>query len=542
MRTSMRARRATMATAALCTAALVATSAGAVAAPQKADRRHHDDGARLRNAVTVRGITEHQAKLERIAERNPVDGVPTRVTGSAGHRASVKYVSSTMRAAGFKISLQPFTTSTFSENSASFERVSPDPVTYVRSDGTTGVWSTASFSGNGDQTAAAQAVDFTEPTSTPSASSSGCEASDFGAGVTGKIVLLQRGTCDFGVKVENAQAAGAVGAVIFNEGTIGAPDRNSVLVPSLQGYNATIPVVGTDYATGRHLVDLAAAGPVTLHVAVDGVVENVVSDNVIADSRGGRANRTVVVGAHLDSVAEGPGINDDGSGVSMMLETAQQLHRLKLKSHNHLRFIFFSGEEEGLVGSDYYVSQLTEKQAASISVMLDYDMLASGNYARFVYDGDGSDYGVAGPEGSGTVEQVFSDWWKKKGLAFETIPFDGRSDYDAFTLAGIPAGGIFAGAEEIKTPEQVALYGGTAGIAFDPCYHQACDTLSNISRRGLREHKDAAVHAIWTFATSRASVRPSAKADLEAGATLAPKVAGKQAGRSLEMKGHLQMR
>ena len=373
-----------------------------------------------------------------------------------------------MRAAGFKISLQPFTTSTFTESSASFERVSPDPVTYARSDGANGVWATASFSGNGDVTAAAQAIDFTEPTSTPSASSSGCEPADFGPGATGKIVLLQRGTCDFGQKVENAQAAGAVGAVVFNEGTIGAPERNNVLVPSLQGYNATIPVVGTDYATGRHLVDLAAAGPVTLRVAVDAVVKNVVSDNVIADSRGGRANRTVVVGAHLDSVAEGPGINDDGSGVSMMLETAQQLKRLKLKPRNHLRFLFFSGEEEGLVGSNYYVSQLTEKQAASISVMLDYDMLASGNYARFVYDGDGSDFGVAGPEGSGAVEQVFSDWFQKLGLAFETIPFDGRSDYDAFTLAGIPAGGIFAGAEVIKTPEQVALYGGTAGDRVRP--------------------------------------------------------------------------
>ncbi len=535
MRTHPHARRASAATVALCTAALMATSTGAVAAPQKADRRHHDDAGRLRNAVTVRGITEHQAKLEKIAERNPVDGVPTRVTGSAGHKASVKYVSRTMKKAGFKITLQPFTTSTYTENSSAFDRVSPDPVTYAPFDGTNGVWSGASFSGNGDQTALAQAVDFAEPTSTPSTSNSGCEPADFGAGVTGKIVLLQRGTCDFGVKVENAQAAGAVGAVIMNEGTIGAPDRNSVIVPSLEGYQATIPVVGTDYATGRHLVDLANAGPVTLHVQVDGNVEDVVSDNVIADSRKGRANRTVVVGGHLDSVAEGPGINDDGSGVSMMLETAQQLHRLKLKPRNHLRFIFFSGEEEGLVGSNYYVSQLSEKKAAAISVMLDYDMLASGNFARFVYDGDGSDYGVAGPEGSGTVEKVFSDWWKKKGLAFETIPFDGRSDYDAFTLAGIPAGGIFAGAEEIKTPEQVELYGGTAGKAFDPCYHQACDTLSNISRRGLRQHKNAAVEAIWTFATRRAPVRPAE--------TVAPKMAAKKAAaKSREMKGHLKMR
>ena len=139
-----------------------------------------------------------------------------------------------------------------------FEQIAPNPTVYERYDGENGVWYTASFSGDGDATAHAVAVDFTEPTTTASASSSGCEAEDFGPEVAGKIALLQRGTCDFGVKVENAQAAGAVGAVIFNEGTIGADDRNNIVIPTLAGYNATIPVVGTDYATGRSLVDLAA--------------------------------------------------------------------------------------------------------------------------------------------------------------------------------------------------------------------------------------------------------------------------------------------
>ena len=138
----------------------------------------------------------------------------------------------------------------------------------------TGVWYTADFSGDGDVTAAAVVVDFTEPTTVASASSSGCEASDFGPTVVGRVVLLQRGTCDFGLKVENAQAAGAAAAVIFNEGTIGAADRNDVLIPTLAGYNADIPVVGTDYATGRALVDLIASGQtVTLRVRVDGFVD-----------------------------------------------------------------------------------------------------------------------------------------------------------------------------------------------------------------------------------------------------------------------------
>ncbi len=139
------------------------------------------------------------------------------------------------------------------------------------------------------------------------------------------------------------------------------------------------------------------------------------------------------------------------------------------------------------------------------------DMLASGNYARFVYDGDGSDHGVAGPNGSDIVEQVLKDHWDSEGLAYETIPFDGRSDYDAFTQGGIPAGGIFAGADVIKQAYQVALYGGTAGDQFDPCDHPLCDTLSNISEDGLDEHSDAAVHAILTFAQTNSAVNGTSK-------------------------------
>ena len=178
---------------------------------------------------------------------------------------------------------------------------------------------------------------------------------------------------------------------------------------------------------------------------------------------------------------------------------------------NKARFTFFSGEEQDLLGSAHYVSQLTRKQISDISVMLDYDMLASGNYARFMHDGNGDEQGVAGPNGSGAVEQVFKDWYDSHGLAYETIPFDGRSDYHAFTEVGIPAGGIFAGAEDVKTPEQVLLYGGTAGVAFDPCYHQRCDTLANINLQGLAEHKDAAVHAIFTFAQTTSAVNGTSK-------------------------------
>jgi Zn-dependent M28 family amino/carboxypeptidase len=200
-----------------------------------------------------------------------------------------------------------------------------------------------------------------------------------------------------------------------------------------------------------------------------------------------------------------------------MLETAEEMHELGITPRNKVRFIFFSGEEQGLLGSDYYVSQLTKKQIQDISVMLDFDMLASPNYARFIYDGNGDEHGFAGPNGSGNIEQVFKDFWDSQDLAYETIPFDGRSDYDAFTAAGIPAGGIFAGAEVVKTAAQVALYGGEAGVPFDRCYHQLCDRLTNnngqtnINDKGLSEHSAAAVHAILTFAQTQSSVNGTAQ-------------------------------
>jgi Zn-dependent M28 family amino/carboxypeptidase len=469
----------------------------------------------LRDAVTVSGIREHLSNLQDVADANPFQGIPTRATGTPGHVASVNYVVDRMTAAGFKVSLQPFEADIFYEQTpAVFERIAPNPTVYPRYDGQNGVWYTADFSGDGNVTAEAVVVDFTEPTTEASASSSGCEASDYnGLDVDGKIVLLQRGTCDFGLKAEIAGEAGAAGAVIFNEGTIGAEDRNGILIPTLAGYDVTIPVIGTDYATGRALVDLIDGGTaVTLHVKVDGFInENVQTNNVIAETPGGRADRAVVVGGHLDSVYEGPGVNDDGTGVSTMLETAEQMHELGIEPRNKVRFIFFSGEEQGLLGSDYYVSKLTKKQIQDISVMLDFDMLASPNYGRFIYDGNGDEHGFAGPNGSGTIEQVFKDFWDSQGLEYETIPFDGRSDYDAFTTAGVPAGGIFAGAEDIKTTQQVALYGGTAGQPFDVCYHQLCDRLSNINNQGLSEHSDAAVHAILTFAMTQSAVNGTGK-------------------------------
>ena len=229
--------------------------------------------------------------------------------------------------------------------------------------------------------------------------------------------------------------------------------------------------------------------------------------NVIADSPKGKIKgETVVVGAHLDSVTEGPGINDNGSGSSTILEIAEQMAALKYtkKLQRQVRFAFWGAEENGTLGSEHYVENLTENQRAKIYANLNFDMVGSPNYVRFVYDGDGSDIPEdAGPPGSAAIEAIFTDYFASQGLASAPTAFDGRSDYGAFIAAGIPAGGLFSGAEGVKTAEQAATYGGTAGVAYDVCYHQACDTINNLSTQALYELGDAAAHATLTLAMSK---------------------------------------
>jgi hypothetical protein len=146
-------------------------------------------------------ITEHQAALEAIANANVFEGRPTRAIGTPGHEASVEYVVDRTEVAGFNVSLQGFETDIFFEQApAVFEQVAPNPTVSQRFDGQNGVWYTADFSGDGDATAAAVAVDFVEPTTQASTSNSGCKPTDFGPEVVGKVALLQRGTCDFGVR------------------------------------------------------------------------------------------------------------------------------------------------------------------------------------------------------------------------------------------------------------------------------------------------------------------------------------------------------
>ena len=248
--------------------------------------------------------------------------------------------------------------------------------------------------------------------------------------------------------------------------------------------------------------------------------------NVIADSPKGKIKgQTIVVGAHLDSVPAGPGINDNGSGSATILEIAEQLAALKYtkKLQRQVRFAFWGAEEFNLLGSQHYVDSLSQTQLDKIYANLNFDMLGSPNYVRFVYDGDGSatpdDDEDAGPPGSDAIEDIFTNYFDSKGLASEPTAFDGRSDYGPFIAVGIPAGGLFSGAEGIKTAEEAANYGGTAGVAYDKCYHQACDTINNLNSKALSELGDAAAHATLTLALSKTGLYPDGSRHAQAKVT-----------------------
>jgi aminopeptidase Y len=262
-------------------------------------------------------------------------------------------------------------------------------------------------------------------------------------------------------------------------------------------------MVFASFAVGTELASTPGA---TVRLKVDATLTLGTDHNVIADSLFGDPRNVVMVGAHLDSVPAGPGINDNGSGTAAVLETALQMGIFPVK--NKMRFAFWAGEELNLLGSDQYVAGLTATQRDRIRLYLNFDMIASPNYAIKVYDGDDSD-GVgatAGPPGSAQIEQQLNRFFDSRNSGHVGTDFDGRSDYGPFIAAGIPAGGIFTGAEGIKTPEEQALFGGTAGVAYDPCYHQACDTTTNLNLKALDLNSDAIADSTARFAFNTTAI------------------------------------
>ncbi|MFF6789236.1 aminopeptidase S [Streptomyces filamentosus] len=213
--------------------------------------------------------------------------------------------------------------------------------------------------------------------------------------------------------------------------------------------------------------------------------------NLIADWPGGDPNQVIMAGSHLDSVSSGPGINDNGSGSAAVLEAALTVARTGYQPTKHLRFGWWGAEELGLIGSKYYVNNLPTAERAKVKGYLNFDMIGSPNPGYFVYDDDP------------TIEQTFKSYFAGLGVPTEIeTEGDGRSDHAPFKNVGIPVGGLFTGADYIKTAAQAQKWGGTSGQAFDRCYHSSCDTTANINDTALDRNSDAVAHAIWTLSAT----------------------------------------
>ncbi|MDP9864629.1 MULTISPECIES: M28 family metallopeptidase [Streptosporangium] len=446
-------------------------------------------------SVKAPAVKQHLVKLQQIADANG----GTRASGTPGHEASVDYVAGKLRAAGYQVTLQEFEFPFFREVTRTvLNRISPAAKTYVRNTD----FRTMTYSGSGNATGTVQGVDLVLPPSPTPSSSSGCEASDFAGFTPGNIALLQRGTCNFQVKAELAEAAGASGVIIFNEGQPGEGpnDRRILLTGTLNAPTTHIPVVGTTFAVGN---ELAAAGTTVTLTADTESDPHRKTRNVLAESRWGDPDKVVMLGSHLDSVTEGPGINDNGSGSAGILETALKAN--PVPTRNKLRFAFWGAEELGLLGSKHYVAGLSAEEKAKIKLYLNFDMIASPNHIFGIYDGDDSDAtgAPAGPAGSDKIEKLFETYFTKLGQPYTGTDFTGRSDYGPFIEVGIPSGGLFTGADGVKTAEEAARFGGEAGVAYDECYHQVCDTIANVNDKALAVNTGAIATAAFVYAHSR---------------------------------------
>jgi Zn-dependent M28 family amino/carboxypeptidase len=440
----------------------------------------------LRQAVTVEAVFAHMVALDNIATANGGE----RASGTPGYQASVDYVVGLLGPAGYQITVQPFDFPFFDEPSPSeLERVSPDPKVFVN--GTD--FATMTYSGAGNATGTLQAIDVLMPPT--GGSTSGCEVSDFAGFAPGNVALIQRGTCSFQLKAQNAEAAGASAVIVYNEGNNAT--RVDLFFGTLGEPGVNIPVLSTSFAVGDELYNNTIAGPTTVRVFANTISQIRETYNVFAETPEGKPQSVMMFGAHLDSVLDSPGMNDDASGTAALLEIALQMSELGIEPRNKLRFAFWGAEELGLLGSDYYVSTLSPTELNKIKMYLNYDVIGSLNGFPFVYTpqaGDGT------PAASAEATRVFNDYFASVGLPRDPTPLLGGSDHVPFLVAGVPAGGLFSGATGIKTMEQAAAYGGTAGEPYDELINSPGDVIERINQDVLDDMSDAAAHGVFWYA------------------------------------------
>ncbi|KAF5976318.1 aminopeptidase Y precursor vacuolar [Fusarium coicis] len=307
----------------------------------------------------------------------------------------------------------------------------------------------------------------------------GCDASSYDdLDVKGKIVLVQRFRCPTGGtlagRVIPAAAAGASAVIIYHDLTTNVT-AGSLSQPDPEKH---VPAGFINLVDGEKIKERIEAGEtVTAHFQQTQTIEERITQNVIAETMGGDHRNVIMLGAHLDSVQAGPGINDDGSGSSLILELFLALSKYKTK--NKIRFAWWGAEENGLVGSKHYTSTLPAKDVNDLLVYLNFDMVSKGFFG--VADTDGSSHGSKAPKGSEVTEKIFTEYFESQGIEVTPAVLTNGSDYAPFW-------------QNLNKPFGF-LHTGTA-VAQDPCYHQACDTIDNPDSKTLTINAKAAAHIL----------------------------------------------
>lgn len=444
---------------------------GAAAQDGDYDEREYVESESLQELINIDDLLKGSQALQDFADEN--DG--HRAFGSGGHNATVDYVVETLEATDYyDVVKQPFT-ELFAQADGSItiggEDVPTTPLTYTPG-------------GSAEGAALVKVAEL------------GCVSDDYPAELEGAVAFTSRGECTFGEKATLAKAAGAVGVIIYNNeegelsGTLGEP------------FGEYAPSLGISLEDSEPILAALEEGEVTVDFVVDAVIEERVSYNVIAETKEGDHDNVLVLGGHSDSVPAGPGINDDGSGIIGILNVAVALANFKVK--NAVRFAWWSAEEFGLLGSYHYMKSLntSEAELTKLRAYLNFDMIASPNYQLGIYDGDGDAFNITGPPGSDVIEADFEDYYDSVGSPHVPSEFSGRSDYAAFIENGIPSGGLFTGAEVLKTEEEVELFGGEAGVAYDPNYHKVGDTIDNLAHDAYLLNTKSIANSVAKYALS----------------------------------------
>lgn len=448
----------------------------------------------LHDAIDPGAIVDDLRRLEAITLANG----GTRAAGTDGYDQAASFVAEALRGLGYEVSLDELRAPLFSETGpGALEIASPRGPTFTGGED----FRAMLLSPSGDVTARVFALGF-DPAATPGeVTGLGCKAADWAGVPPAMIVLVQPGPCLMRTVVEHAQGAGAAALVRSTP----AWEPGYVLRPTLlDPMGLTIPVVGATHQVGLALNE-AADERYEVHLAIETSVVERSMVSVIGETTVGDPDHVVMLGGHLDSVIDGPGINDNGSGTMAVLEIARRLATLSsagsLGPAWKVRVAFWAAEELGTWGSSQYVARLSPDELSRIAAYLNLDMLGSPNGVRDVYHLDDS-------PASGAIEALFTTALADRGLPWATI-VAGASDDIPFVRAGIPVGGLFSGHNTAKTEDQVAAFGGTLGASLDPCYHRGCDTLANVDPEWLGQLARIAAWVTGYLASGEAPPQPA---------------------------------